>query len=163
MMFTLERRLRNIILEKMKPSLCNRSRFHPSTDSMYVTILLIIAFATLLTLTNFIDINVKAQADDIIDTKLRRPTTTQVISEKYVAPTHSNFNSSTYEVQPITSKGLAEDKRLESLLTTSPSYTITNITITFETAILSSDYVPKSVNVFVANTSHAIIDGISYR
>ena len=149
-----------IVAEKMKSS--NRRKTCSTYNSRYVAVSLIVVFAVFLTFINTVDINLKAQSDGIIDSNLRRPTTTKVISEKYTAPTQSNHNLSTNEIQPIISKGFSEDKNLEAPLAISPSYTITNTSLTFGTAILRSDYVPNQVNVFTANSSSpAIIEGTS--
>ena len=114
---------------------------------------------------NFLDVNVKAQTDGIIDSSLRKPTTIQVIPEKYTSPTSSSHNTSTYEIQPSVSKGFSEGKDLESPLVINPSYTITNATMTFESSILRPAIIPKQldVSVSVANNSRTIIDGLDYQ
>ncbi|MGH9974608.1 MAG: hypothetical protein ACRD8Z_02055 [Nitrososphaeraceae archaeon] len=129
---------------------------HPIAQSQEIVIsLVIVVVASIIIGTNFLDTNVKAQTNGIIDSSLGKATTTQVIPEKYTSPTSSSHNSSTYEIQPSVSKGFSEGKNLESPLVINPSYTITNTTTTFESSILRPAINPKQldVSVFVANNS----------
>jgi hypothetical protein len=153
-------------IKKMKSTSCKfSSHFVAQSRRQVVIPLIIVVVASVIIGPIFLDINVKAQTNGIIDSSLRMPTTTQVIPENYTSPTSSNHNSSRYEIQPSFSKGFAEDKNLESPLIMNPPYTITNTTIMFESSILRPAIIPKQLDVivFVANNSRSIIDGLDYQ
>lgn len=148
----------------MRPFVCCNYRSIPK--SKHVLIFFICVVTLMLIHCNFIDLRVKAQTDvDIADSNIRRPTTTQVIPEKYTSQALSNHNSSKYEIQPIISKGVAETNNPGLPLATNPSYTITNTTITFGKAFLEPEFVEKQIDVstFVANNSYSILNGSDYK
>jgi hypothetical protein len=153
-------------IKKMKTtSTCKFSSHFVAQSRQVVISLIIVVAASIIIGSIFLDINVKAQTNGIVDSGLRMPTTTQVIPQDYTSPTSSNHNSSRYEIQPSFSNGFAEGKKLESPLVMNPPYTITNTTTTFESFILRPAIIPKQLDVlvFVANNSQSIIDGIDYQ
>lgn len=103
-----------------------------------------------------------AQSDEESNISLRRPTTTMVVPTNYTADTNSN-NLQFYDVQPTTTNTSSFDRSIESPMVASPSYTITNTTLTFGTDVLTSDEVPTGFDVFVANRSLGMINGTQDR
>jgi hypothetical protein len=103
-----------------------------------------------------------AQSDEESNISLRRPTTTMVVPTNYTADTNSN-NLQFYDVQPTTTNASSFDRSIESPMVASPSYTITNTTLTFGTDVLTSDEVPTGFDVYVANRSLGMINGTQYR
>jgi hypothetical protein len=99
-----------------------------------------------------------AQSDEESNISLRRPTTTMVVPTSYPAETNSN-NLQFYDVQPTTINTSSFDRSIESPIVASPSYTITNTTLTFGTEVLTSDEVPTGFDVYVANRSLGMING----
>lgn len=99
-----------------------------------------------------------AQSDEESNISLRRPTTTMVVPTSYPAETNSN-NLQFYDVQPTTINTSSFDRSIESPIVASPSYTITNTTLTFRTEVLTSDEVPTGFDVYVANRSLGMING----
>jgi hypothetical protein len=154
-------------IKKMKSTSTCKFSSHSGAQSrrQAVISLIIVVVASIIIGSIFLDINVKAQTNAIVDSSLRMPTMTQVIPENHTSPTSSNHNSSRYEIQPSFSKGFAEGKNLESPLVMNPPYTITNTTITFESSILRPAIIPKQLDVlvFVANNSQSIIEGLDYQ
>jgi len=151
-------------IKKMKSTSTCKFSSHSVAQSrrQVVNSLIIVVVASMIIVSIFLDINVKAQTNGKVDSSLRVPTTTQVIPENYTSPTTSNHNSSRYEIQPSFYKGFAEGKKFESPLVMNPTYTITNATQTFESSILRPAIIPKQLDVlvFVANNSQSIIDGL---
>lgn len=150
----------------MRLFVCCKFNYRSILKNKHVLIFLICVVTLMLIHCNFVDLRVKAQTDvDIADSNIRRPTTTQVIPEKYTSQALSNHNSSKYEIQRTISNGVAESNNLKSPLITNPSYTITNTTITFGKAFLEPEFIEKQIDVsaFVANNSYSILNGSDYK
>jgi hypothetical protein len=116
--------------------------------------------AILLSSTPILILHLRAQSEDSNITNLRRPTTTRVVPVNYTTVTSSN-ELSLYEIPPNISKAASSDKNISAPLVVNPSYTVTNATVTFGTDILTSNRTQNELNVFIANTSEALINATS--
>ncbi len=103
-----------------------------------------------------------AQLDSLTDSNLRRPTTTQVIPTNHSVVTSSN-DFSTFEGVPSMSKSFSSTRHIDSPLEFSPSYTVTNATFAFAMDILQTSPSSNRLNVFIANTTQAIVNGTVYK
>jgi hypothetical protein len=148
-----------IKVKKSRLSIRFKSCSHIGTRHIIVPLIFI---ALLLTFTPVLFLDLKAQLDDTNSSDLRRPTTSKVVPLNYTAMTNAN-DLSLHEIQPMVSEALSSDKKIGSPLTASPSYTVTNATVTFGTDILTSNHTSNELNIFIANTSQAIINGTSYK
>lgn len=134
------------------------SRFHKRNGFLVASIILsgLVLLSLSMTPISF------AQSDDITESNLRRPTTTQVVPSNHSALTSSN-DFSIFEGVPSLSKSFSSNRHIDSPLEFSPSYTVTNATVAFAMDILQTSPSSNRLNVFIANTSQAIVNGTVYK
>lgn len=136
----------------------NTSKFHKRNRFLVASIILtgLVLLSLSITPISF------AQSDDLTDSNLRRPTTTQVVPSNHSALTSSN-DFSIFEGVPSLSKSFSSNRHIDSPLEFSPSYTVTNATAAFAMDILQTSSSPNRLNVFIANTSQAVVNGTVYK
>jgi hypothetical protein len=135
----------------------NTLRFHKRNGVLVASIIL-----TSLVLSSSMTPISFAQLDGLTDSNLRRPTTTQVVPSNHSALTSSN-DFSTFEGVPSLSKSFPSTRHIDSPSEFSPSYTVTNVTVAFAMDILQTNPSSNRLNVFIANTSQAIVNGTVYK
>jgi hypothetical protein len=145
-----------VFIETIKYVLCGTSNlhFHYIDRQTMVSIMFI---AILLSSTPHLILHLKAQSEE---NNIRRPTTTRVVPVNYTTVSSSNELSS-YEIPPVISKASSSDKNISAPLVVNPTYTVTNGTQAFGTNILTSDRTQNGLNIFIANTSEALINATS--